>query len=262
MNGNAPCLGVVIPTWNAKEDLSFTLDHFARLPDRIKSNIEIVISDGASTDGTLEVAASFMDLIGHVDSRPDNGVYDAMNRGANLLCAPWVWFMGAGDIPGEEALDILLQVLLGSSREEMHAFNVRGREPLEPGVPRVFTPQWGSVMHWRNTMHHQGLIAPTAWVLEHPLPTMYRVLGDYAWCLDRLRDGAHLTCHDAPALAAVQSGGLSRSFTPSLYLEEWKVKWRRIPKGAMAAHLIWLPMKWAFKLMSSARAMFGSSTPQ
>ena len=197
-------LGVVIPTWNAKEDLSLTLGHFARLPDRVKSKMEIVISDGASTTERLR-------LLRHSGSRWPCGLTSRRWRvrrhesRATLLCAPWVWFMGAGDIPDEERWTFCYRFFQG--RVEMHAFNVRGREPLEPGVHEFSLRNGPSCIG--ETPCIIGTDCPNAFWSTH-CPRCIG-LGDYAWCLDRLRDGAHLTCHDAPALAAVQSGGLSES---------------------------------------------------
>ena len=72
-----------------------------------------MVADGASTDDTLNVMSNFMDVIRHADSRNDLGVYDAMNHGAGLVQAPYVWFMGAGDLPLEEGLSTLLDQLEG-----------------------------------------------------------------------------------------------------------------------------------------------------
>ena len=45
------------------------------------SDVEYIIIDGASTDGTLDIIKSFSDKIDFFISEPDNGIYDAMNKG-------------------------------------------------------------------------------------------------------------------------------------------------------------------------------------
>ena len=82
-----------------------------------------------------------------------------------------------------------------------------------------------------------------------------RVLGDYAWLLDRWREGVVVACSPDVVLAKVQPGGLSRAFTASLYAEEWSVKRTRTPWWVLACHTVWLPLKWAFKQMSKAAAI-------
>ena len=258
----AKLVAVVIPVWNDAEALGRTLSQFQALDSEVLNQLEVVIADGASEDETLAVLRTFAPIVTHVNSRQDGGVYDAINRGVSNVSAPWIWVMGAGDIPMEQGLKRALDVLEQAESIEAHAFAVGSDGEPEPGVPHRWIPHWGNVMHWRNTMHHQGLIVPGSWLKAHPLPTAYRVLGDYAWCLDRLRSGQNVHCHSEWLVAKVSRGGLSRSFTPALYAEEWRVKMGRVPLLTLFAHLAWLPAKWAFKLCSRILSMRGSSTPQ
>ena len=245
-------IGVVIPVWNAKNDLDRTLTALNNLPAEMRESLEVSIADGGSTDGTLEVIANHASLVDHVTSQTDAGVYDAMNRGASLLRAPWAWFLGAGDVPCATGLRALLQLLEGASSSESHACAVTALEPREPGVPARFVPSWGSSLTWRNTIHHQGLIAPSSWLKGLSFDPQWTVLADYAWLLDQRNLGRHVVCHPGLTLAEVPGGGLSRSFTPSLYLEEWRMKRTRMGAGVVLAQTVWLPLKWAFKQVSKA----------
>ena len=248
----SPRIGVVIPVYNGADDLRETLTAFRALPAQVLAQLEVVVADGASTDDTLNVMSTFMDVIRHADSRDDLGVYDAMNRGASLVQAPYVWFMGAGDLPLEEGLSALLERLEGNVG---HACTVLAMAPREPGVPAEFVPQFGTSLDWRNTLHHQGVVVPTTWVKQRPLSTDYKVLSDYAWMLDCRSAGQHIECHPQLALASVAGGGLSRNFDATLYKEERRMKHGRISRAAALAHWVWLPAKWAFKQVSKARSI-------
>lgn len=61
-------------------------------------NIEHVIIDGASSDGTLDVIRKEENSIALWRSEPDNGLYDAMNKGLENASGDYVWFMNAGDL--------------------------------------------------------------------------------------------------------------------------------------------------------------------
>ena len=61
------------------------------------TEIEYVIVDGASTDGTLELLEEYGGRIDHWVSESDKGIYDAMNKGVSMAKGKWVIFMNAGD---------------------------------------------------------------------------------------------------------------------------------------------------------------------
>ena len=244
-------LTVVIPSWNDAEALSVTLAAFASLPAEMKDRLDIVVSDGASSDHTLHVLAAHADLVRHVSSRPDQGVYDAMNRGLSGSNGSHVWVVGAGDVPDQNGLTHALAVLTSDVSPTAHAWSVATLPPLEPGVPARFEPNWGGTLTWKNTMHHQGLVAPRAWLERHPFDTSLKILGDYAQMLEWRNMGHHVACHPERVLCRVAPAGLSRTFNVALYREEWRMKRARLEGPRLWAQPFWLVAKWAFKQVST-----------
>jgi glycosyltransferase involved in cell wall biosynthesis len=61
------------------------------------SNIEYVIIDGASTDGTLAIIKQYQNRIANLISEKDEGIYDAMNKGLAVATGDYVLFMNSGD---------------------------------------------------------------------------------------------------------------------------------------------------------------------
>jgi glycosyltransferase involved in cell wall biosynthesis len=93
----APMFSIVVPTFNAVATLNVCLDSVA---SQIYRDVELVLVDGGSTDGTLDVAETFVRELGTrlvIHSGPDQGMYDAMNRGVGMATGTWLLFLGADD---------------------------------------------------------------------------------------------------------------------------------------------------------------------
>ncbi len=61
------------------------------------SNIEYIVIDGGSTDGTVDVIKKYDDKIAYWVSEPDKGIYDAMNKGIAVATGEWILFRNCGD---------------------------------------------------------------------------------------------------------------------------------------------------------------------
>ena len=61
-------------------------------------NIEYIVVDGGSSDGTKEVIDKYVDEIDFFICEPDDGIYDAMNKGISLGSGNFFNFMNAGDV--------------------------------------------------------------------------------------------------------------------------------------------------------------------
>ncbi|TDB61380.1 glycosyltransferase family 2 protein [Arundinibacter roseus] len=96
----APLLTLVTITYNAGNYLERTLQSVANaaaLVPGAADQLEYILVDGASTDGTLQIVERFSSLFTLIISEPDRGLYDAMNKGLSMATGRYIWFLNAGD---------------------------------------------------------------------------------------------------------------------------------------------------------------------
>lgn len=90
-----PKISVITIVYNGVNDIESTI---LSVINQSYKNIEYIIIDGGSTDGTQEVIKKYQDKISFWISERDKGIYDAMNKGAAFAKGEWLSFMNAGDV--------------------------------------------------------------------------------------------------------------------------------------------------------------------
>ena len=114
-DGRSPLISIIIVTFNAAEYLPRTLRSIAEQSDESRSCVEILLMDGNSTDDTLRIARE-SGLLSSIQSEADNGIYDAMNKGARSARGTWLHFLNAGDaFTTGQSLQCVVDSLRGSS---------------------------------------------------------------------------------------------------------------------------------------------------
>lgn len=87
-------ISVITVCYNPGNGLKKTIDSVI---NNSNDNIEYIIIDGGSTDGTIELLNTIHQKNLQWISEPDNGIYDAMNKGISKATGDWIIFMNAGD---------------------------------------------------------------------------------------------------------------------------------------------------------------------
>ena len=85
---------IVVVSLNTKKDFLKTIKSIKK--QKFK-NYEVIIVDGKSTDGTIELIKKINNKKYKYIIERDKGIYDAMNKGVKLSSAQWIIFLNSGD---------------------------------------------------------------------------------------------------------------------------------------------------------------------
>lgn len=141
--------------------------------------IEYIIVDGGSKDGTLELIGKYKDNISLLISEPDRGVYDAMNKGIKYSTGDFVYFINSGDVLLNPS--ILSKIKLEELKEKNaiiygNVIVAYGNiEALEK--PRPF---FNSKMKFKGIgICHQSMFFPGELIRNEKYDLSYNIAADY-----------------------------------------------------------------------------------
>lgn len=183
-----PLISIITTTFNAADQLPSTIKSIRELT---YDNFEWIIVDGASHDNTVDLIRQNEFVIDYWASEPDDGIYDAWNKGVSLARGEWIAFLGAGDVYKPDAIELYLGAIRASSvRPELATSRVR-LVNNDGVVLRV----WGAPFNWLTfqkymNIAHVGALHHKSLFEKHGLfDTAYVSAADYEFFM---RCGASL----------------------------------------------------------------------
>ena len=144
-------------------------------------DFELIVVDGHSVDGSLDVVRAFGELVTRFEVDRGQGIYSAMNQGAELAAGDWTLFLNAGDRFSDP--DVLSSVVLpdsgdflvGQGRYDGRCENIVYR-PIEEASKGMF-------------LCHQATFCRTTRVKELRFDTSFQIAGDYEFFCRALKQG-------------------------------------------------------------------------
>lgn len=201
-----PVLSVITIVYNNARDIERTM---LSVLGQTYRNIEYIIIDGKSTDGTLQLINKYRPRISRFVSEKDEGIYDAMNKGLSMATGDYVLFMNSGD--EIYAPDTVEKVFASSPDADIYY-----------GETEMYNENWESLGRRRHkapeslnfrsfrfgmSVSHQAIYIRRS--LSSPYNLKYRLSSDIDWILNALKK-AKKVVNTRMYVAKYLVGGMSK----------------------------------------------------
>jgi glycosyltransferase len=200
-------VSIVTVVRNGRE---FIKDAITSVLDQTYPDLEYIVVDGASTDGTCEIIKSFSGQIAKWISEPDHGIADAFNKGLALSTGDYVLFLNSDDrLASPRAIEKMVQAIVRERLPEL----IYGDYVILDRTSDM--AEYHGSVHFRRRDFLRGRVLPHPCLLTHrsyfqrfgSFDTTFRIAMDYEWMLR----GA-LQCrvvHVPYEMTHIRNGGIS-----------------------------------------------------
>ena len=201
-----PTLSVITVVYNNVKHIERTLKSVI---NQTYSDIEFIVIDGASTDGTLNTIEKYRSDIDILISEPDKGIYDAMNKGLKIASGEYVIFMNSGDeFYGNTTVE---QVFKTSAFADIYygETEMLDENLVNQGRRRHKAPQQLQLKSFQFGMSvsHQAIIIKKSIVKNYD--SKYLLSADIDWILDAITKAQKIV-NTQLVIAKYLMGGMSK----------------------------------------------------
>jgi len=240
---SSPLVSIIIPTLNNVHTIINTIQSIV---DQSYKNIELIIIDGGSDDGTIEIINEFLLKLPTDEvqtslliNEKDEGIYDAMNKGIDQSNGEWLLFLGGDDRLYNN--DTLKEVF----SDDLYGYRlVYGN--VEYDNNRDHKASFDSMLFLKNTIHQQGAFFNIKCFDDFRFNTKYKILSDYE--LNLLLYKKRIPVKKVNyVISKCGSKGISKNVSIALYQEELKIKSSIFKWYAMPVLFVWVWFKYIIK---------------
>jgi glycosyltransferase involved in cell wall biosynthesis len=223
-----PVVTVITAVFNARRTIADCIESVLRQDYK---NVEFIIVDAGSTDGTVDVIRKYENRIDIWRSERDDGIFDAWNKGLKLATGEWIAFLGADDVYTPEAI----AQYMGAARRHPEAEFICSRAQLVH--PSGYAPIFGGPWKWptsaryMTSVHVGTMHKRTLFDRYGEFDANYRSAGDYDFLL-RIGGNLH-AAFISDVTVKMSAGGASDSVSGLYEAREAKIR-RGVRSPAMA----------------------------
>lgn len=202
-------ISIIIATYNASDNILACL---GSIENEINSDCELIIIDGNSTDNTLDLLNQKKELIDVLISDPDEGIYDAWNKGIGKSKGKWIMFLGADDLLLRNSLITYLEFLKKQNSNDYDYVCAQNEYlNLDDKLIKVIgrEPKWNVMKYYMPAAHVASLHNKKLFDEIGVFNLQYKICADYELLL-RKKNKLNYKFIDYK-IAQMKTGGMSFS---------------------------------------------------
>lgn len=173
-------ISIVTVSYNAADTIEQTI---SSVVNQTYENIEYIIIDGGSTDGTVDIIRKYEDEIAYWVSEPDKGIYDAMNKGIDVATGDYIYFLGADDAIKETSTVQFVANCIADKCYEVYCFSVYMINEYNKEKLIEYKVD-SSVSKYPGMPPHQGMFVKCEIAKRIRFDTSYKIIADYKFFLN------------------------------------------------------------------------------
>lgn len=253
MTMNDITVSVITVTFNAKDCIQRTLDSVLM---QTYAGVEHIIMDGASSDGTADIARRYRDA--HPDRRivvvsePDKGLYDAMNKAMTVASGTYLCFLNAGDkLHSASSLEEVVGVAAGDVRHGLAGVvygntDIVDAEGVRLRARRLAPPEKLTSRSFGNGMLvcHQAFYVNKEICLPYDLN--YRFSADFDWCIrvmEKAESKGMPLAYTRTVLADYLAEGMTTANHKASLVERFKIMVKHYGLVSTVLHHVWFVVR-------------------
>ena len=211
-----PKISVVTVCYNAADTIEETI---LSVLSQTYDNVEYIIIDGGSTDGTVDIIKKYTDHLAYWVSEPDKGIYDAMNKGIDAATGDYINFMNAGDRLINNSILTQVSEHLDSDSDIVYGDIITESETTQK---RLYASPIEK-MDVEDPIPHPSSFTKRVLFGNNKFDTSFKIAADYDFFYKQYYDKKKFTYINIP-IAYFKDGGISSTSPRVRLLENYKVQ--------------------------------------
>jgi len=212
--------------------ITITLNNFKTIEQTVQSvinqndpNLEYIVIDGGSTDGTLEILNRYKHKFQYFKSSPDKGIYDAMNKGIAVASGDYIGFVNGGDLIYKKSFNQLRNIFSKSKNKNVFSVADVDYIDLENNiVGKKICRDLDSIIkrkYYEMPSNHLGIFVPLdAFKKFGPFNIKFKNRADYHFTLKLMKAG-YIPINLNRIIGAFRLGGVSGGY--STFKENYEI---------------------------------------